>query len=151
MSKELLLTNERMMFTSDIIDKKIKIDMLFEVANALRSVESFAEKLDKLKQGSLTGSIFSGIETAAAMAGKNIDETKEKVKSLQQQVQSAIKDAEKEFQATGKVSQGLQENFQKGVNQLMEFKKQLGNLSIGSEKGLLANIMGNHKNKGFRW
>lgn len=102
--------------------------------------KSFSELAATMKNvGEQSGEI-DYITNATTNAGKAAESTAGKYKSLQLQVSEAARNADKAWQS-GNGFSSAKNNFEEPLNRLIEFKKELGTLSIGSEKGIYSNLL----------
>lgn len=79
------------------------------------------------------------LSTLNKRTSKNADEIKEKYKTLAQEVRLSALDAEKAW-VGGAGFKSAKGEFYDALNTLISFRKELGTLSIGQEKGIYANL-----------
>ena len=132
---------------SDVIDKKIQIQMILEAAKALQSVEGLADKLSLLNKAS-TGALskeLSGLGDAADKAGSRVKQSardmEEQFASLKQKVREVVQLADQEWQDSGgKISAATQRSYRDAVQELVNFEKQLGMGGFSKQIQALENI-----------
>lgn len=88
---------------SDVVDKRIEINMILKAAQALQTVDTLADKLQKIADITKGNSnqFFKGIDAGADQAGKAIDsvskaagKAQEEFKTLRQQLREATREYE---------------------------------------------------------
>lgn len=86
---------------------------------------------------------MQGTSSVKSKATKGIDdavvETKKQLQTLQAKVRETMTAADKAWQTNNGFS-GARRNFNEALNQLVSFKKELGTLSIGQEKGIYTGL-----------
>jgi hypothetical protein len=132
---------------SDTLDKQVKIELLINAIEAMKSIDGVADKLAKVKSAYSTptgnnggfGEVAAGVE----QVGKAADETKEKFKTFQRQLSELKLEAQKAFRGE-EATRGLNEISKEIMSvskDFLSFRKSISDVSASSEKGFWEKVV----------